>query len=90
MSSRSRRLTASAVIAVLALDAGSASAAPAPVTLRANISTAGAQPNGPVAGWGSGDVAASSDGRYIVFASAASNLVAGDTNGFKDVSSGTR
>lgn len=34
---------------------------------------------------GSGFPAISGDGRYVVFASAASNLVAGDTNGVEDV-----
>lgn len=47
---------------------------------RVNVSTAGVQANGYS---GPGDV--SDDGRYVVFASSATNLVPGDTNGAHDV-----
>jgi Tol biopolymer transport system component len=49
-------------------------------TRRVSVSTAGVQGNGI-----SYDPQISADGRYVVFASAASTLVAGDTNGFADV-----
>ncbi|PZS25554.1 MAG: hypothetical protein DLM59_19960 [Pseudonocardiales bacterium] len=69
-------------LAVLASVAapGTASAAVSPVTSRASVSGAGAQANGQ-----SGSVAISADGRYLAFASAASNLVPGDTNDASDV-----
>src|SRR5436190_8530907 len=47
---------------------------------RISVSTAGVQANGP-----SGAPSMSADGRYVVFASTASNLVAGDTNGVEDI-----
>lgn len=49
-------------------------------TERVSVDSLGAQANG-----GSMRPAISSDGRYVVFESAASNLVAGDTNGMSDV-----
>ena len=49
-------------------------------TVRVSVSTSGAQGNGSV---GRCDI--SSDGRFVVFASFASNLVAGDTNGHRDI-----
>ena len=49
-------------------------------TTRASMSQAGAEGNGR-----SSDPAFSGDGRYVVFASAASNLLSGDTNGQTDV-----
>ncbi|MHB9112804.1 MAG: TolB family protein [Thermoleophilia bacterium] len=49
-------------------------------TTRASLSQAGAEGNGR-----SSDPAFSATGRYIVFASAASNLLSGDTNGQLDV-----
>ena len=52
----------------------------AQVTQRVSISSSGAQSNG-----GSGPSSLSADGRYVAFASSASNLVAGDTNGYSDV-----
>ena len=62
-------------LAVLAL------AAPAAAQIRrVSVSTAGLEANGP-----SGAPAISGDGRYVAFASAASNLVPGDTNGLWDV-----
>jgi len=50
------------------------------VTTRVSVSSSGAQANnGPSA------PSISADGRYVAFASAASNLVAGDTNGTPDI-----
>jgi Tol biopolymer transport system component len=49
-------------------------------TVRQSVSTAGAQGNG-----ASDLPALSGDGRYVVFSSTATNLVAGDTNGVQDV-----
>jgi Tol biopolymer transport system component len=49
-------------------------------TVRVDVSATGAQANGAV-----GPAALSSDGRSAAFQSFASNLVAGDTNGFRDV-----
>lgn len=48
--------------------------------VRVSVSTAGAEANGP-----SLAPAISGDGRFVAFASAASNLVAGDTNGLFDI-----
>ena len=50
-------------------------------TTRISVSTAGTQGND--ASWGILNI--TDDGRYIVFHSNATNLVAGDTNGFTDV-----
>ena len=47
---------------------------------RASVSTAGAEANGP-----SGPPSISGNGRFVVFASAATNLVAGDTNAVADI-----
>lgn len=53
-----------------------------PIT-RVSVSSGGAEGNGESI---SGDISASSnDGRYVVFRSFASNLVAGDTGGFADI-----
>ena len=49
-------------------------------TTRVSVDTAGTQANHESAG-----PAISADGRYVAFQSAASNLVAGDTNGVSDV-----
>jgi hypothetical protein len=49
-------------------------------TTRATVGAQGGQPNGP-----SSEPAMSTDGRYVVFTSAASNLVPGDDNGVADV-----
>jgi Tol biopolymer transport system component len=49
-------------------------------TTRVSVSSAGAEADG-----GSFSPAFSSDGRFVAFLSDASNLVAGDTNGFRDV-----
>lgn len=50
---------------------------------RANLDSSGNQAN--AYSQISGDVSMSKDGRYIAFSSAASNLVAGDTNGKHDI-----
>jgi len=50
-------------------------------TERVNLSSAGEQSNSG-SSWGN---SLSGDGRYIAFVSSASNLVAGDTNGYEDV-----
>jgi Tol biopolymer transport system component len=56
-------------------------AAPASAqVVRLSVSTAGVQANGP-----STEVAISGDGRFVVFSSAADNLVAGDTNVAPDI-----
>ncbi|MDQ3944145.1 MAG: hypothetical protein M3357_03120 [Actinomycetota bacterium] len=49
-------------------------------TSRVSIGNAGEQPDG-----ASGDPAISADGRYVAFASEATNLVPGDANGISDV-----
>ena len=49
-------------------------------TTRVSVGSGGAEGNG-----GSGSPAISADGRWVAFASNASNLVAGDTNGVTDV-----
>ena len=54
----------------------------APTTTRVSVSSAAAQSNG---GSGVGTVAVSADGRFVAFASDASNLVPGDGNGVLDV-----
>jgi len=53
-------------------------------TDRVSVATGGAQANGPSQPSGQ-PPAISGDGRYVVFASDASNLVADDTNGVRDV-----
>ena len=58
----------------------SADAAGPGTTERVSVDSAGVQGNS-----GSYDSATSADGRYVAFTSSASNLVAGDTNGFEDV-----
>jgi Tol biopolymer transport system component len=52
-------------------------------TERVSVSSSGAQNNDPAASSNSPDISA--DGRFVVFASDAVNLVAGDTNGVRDV-----
>jgi len=49
-------------------------------TVRVDVSTSGSQANGPVR-----FSALSSDGRRAVFGSPATNLIAGDTNGVRDI-----
>jgi hypothetical protein len=67
-------------LAVLSAAAAPSVATAAPGTKRVSVSTGGAQANR-----ASGDPAISGSGRYVVFVSNASNLVAGDTNGASDV-----
>jgi Tol biopolymer transport system component len=52
---------------------------------RVSVDGSGIQGNG-----GSRDPSISSDGRYVTFRSAASNLVAGDTNGWDDIFTASR
>jgi hypothetical protein len=66
---------------VFALLASLAVCAPAAAQItRISVSSAGAQANGP-----SSAPSISADGRFVVFASTATNLVAGDANGVSDV-----
>jgi hypothetical protein len=73
-------------IAVLTVVAGPmaapAGATPAGHTVRVDVSTGGVVGNGDTDTAG---IAISANGRLIVFSSSASNLVAGDTNGMRDV-----
>ena len=50
------------------------------MTRRVSVGAGGRQGDG-----GSSEPALSADGRYVAFGSDASNLVAGDTNGVRDV-----
>ncbi len=54
-------------------------------TTRVSVDSAGAQATGGVGGGASDEPSISSDGRYVAFSSLATNLVAGDTNGLRDV-----
>ena len=69
-----------ACLAVLALLAGVALAAPATQTKRVSVSSTGAQGNGT-----SNTPGISANGRLVVFTSTSSDLVSGDTNGQEDV-----
>jgi hypothetical protein len=73
------RATMSRSVFVFLASLAAAAPATAQVT-RISVSTAGVEANGPSAA-----PSTSADGRYVVFASAATNLVAGDTNGVSDV-----
>jgi Tol biopolymer transport system component len=66
-------------LGLLAVDSASAR----PTTVRVNVSNAGAQANGD--GSFGGGPSISANGRLVAFVSSASNLVAGDTNGQRDV-----
>lgn len=57
----------------------------APSTIRASVSSAGIEGNGDSGGVTFGALAISGNGRYVAFASEASNLVPGDTNNVSDV-----
>ncbi|MGZ8195619.1 MAG: TolB family protein [Methylosarcina sp.] len=57
----------------------------APSTIRASVSSAEVQGNGDSGGTTFNAIAISGNGRYVVFASDATNLVPGDTNGESDV-----
>jgi hypothetical protein len=80
------RFTRAGRVAVLTVVLGSmpvATAAGAPAhTTRVDVSTGGVLAN---EGTDSSGIAISAGGRFVVFASAATNLVAGDTNGMRDV-----
>ena len=88
MSTRSVRVTALVCAAALFAFALPAAAAPGDTGL-VSRNSAGAIGNGrsdlSSTASASAHGAISSDGRYVAFESAASNLVAGDTNGFRDV-----
>ncbi len=58
---------------------------PPSATERISLASDGSQGNGPSGGDSYRDVAISADGRFVVFGSSASNLVAGDTNGVRDI-----
>ena len=69
------------MIRTLIVVVGLALASPAVAQIvRVSVSTAGAEGNGPSAAQ-----AISGDGRFVAFMSAATNLVAGDTNGLPDI-----
>jgi Ca2+-binding RTX toxin-like protein len=53
--------------------------------LTGTFSLVSASATGQVAAIGGSEAAVSGDGRFVVFRSASSNLVAGDTNGFADI-----
>jgi Tol biopolymer transport system component len=74
---RKRLLLAVFAIGLCSVPAASGAVAP---TSRVSVSTAGAQANGH-----SLSAAISADGRFVAFYSSATNLVAGDTNGTRDV-----
>ncbi|MBI3844780.1 MAG: PD40 domain-containing protein [Planctomycetes bacterium] len=71
---RARTFGSSLALALIAASAAGES------TTRINVSSSGEQANGECRG-----VGISADGRFVVFASDATNLVAGDTNGVTDV-----
>ena len=72
------RLVSAAIVAALALVPSITAAQPVP-PVRLSVSTSGTQANG-----ASQVYAVSTDGRTVLFHSAATNLVAGDTNGQLD------
>jgi Tol biopolymer transport system component len=74
-----RALALFAASALLTLIPAAARAA-TPTTTRASVSSTSAEADN-----SSSDPTVSADGRYVVFASYASNLVAGDTNGSLDI-----
>ncbi len=71
-----------AVVVAAGSMAAPAGAAPVAHTIRVDVSTGGAVGNGDTDGSG---IAMSANGRLIAFASAATDLVAGDTNGMRDI-----
>jgi hypothetical protein len=73
------RLVSAAVVAALALAPSNTAAQPVP-PVRLSVATSGTQADGV-----SSAVAVSRDGRTVLFSSAATNLVAGDTNGQTDL-----
>ena len=69
-------------VALIVLIAAGTAAAAAKHTQRVNVSSAGVQAD---QGSASNPPAVSANGRYVAFASSATDLVPGDTNGFEDV-----
>ncbi len=66
--------------------AGQATSNPLTINVRPRTDLASVGTNGnPATGGNSSDVSLSQDGRYAVFTSAATNLVANDTNGVSDI-----
>jgi Tol biopolymer transport system component len=55
-----------------------------PSTYRVSVASGGSQSTGP-SGFTTNSPSISADGRYVAFASGATNLVASDTNGFSDI-----
>ena len=76
----SRRLTGPAAALGLALAIGATAPSIAGTTERVSVGPGGAQPNGM-----SLDASLSADGRFVAFASFATNLIPVDTNGKQDV-----
>src|SRR5262245_2975074 len=74
------RRFASGIVPAIVLAAWSAGAV-AQHTERVSVDSAGAESDG----WSWGFSSLSADGRFVVFNSAAANLVPGDTNGLDDV-----
>jgi len=76
-----RRAALPGLVILMATLMGAPGALAAPgITTRVSVDSSGAQGNGE-----SDFPAISADGRFVAFHSAATNLVAGDTNGFFDV-----
>ncbi|MBI1850588.1 MAG: HYR domain-containing protein [Planctomycetes bacterium] len=80
---RGRRLFVAIQVGVVLGAAGTA-LGNAGSTTRVSVDSAGAQGNGR-SGNADDNIALSSDGRYVVFESIATNLVAGDTNALSDI-----
>jgi len=75
-----RRAVVACVVVAASVGVRAGAALAAPSTVRVSVSSLGGQANGP-----SSNPAVSADGRVVAFASRASNLVVGDTNGRWDV-----
>lgn len=75
-----RRLLVACVVGVVSVACWEGDALAAATTVRVSVSSLAAQGNGE-----SSNPAVSANGRFVAFASRASNLVAGDTNGAWDV-----
>ncbi len=73
------------IVCALAGFLGATGAVAAQATSRVSLGSGGAQANGDSSFPVFLSSAISADGRYVVFESAASNLVPGDTNGFEDI-----
>jgi hypothetical protein len=81
---QSAGLTIGPLVVILLVSIALTHVAWAVTTERASVSSAGAEGNGNSAGWYQ-HISISADGRFVAFASDASNLVLGDTNGARDV-----